>query len=70
MWLIQSCCANEARASIVQDIEWVQFVLQNCQYKVYLKGWFTRRQIRRQGFFLLFRFPFRQRNASCKLPAT
>ena len=52
MWLIQSCCAKEARASIVQDIEWVQFVLQNYQNKVHLKGWFTRRRIRRQDFFL------------------
>ena len=24
-------CAKEARASIVQDTEWVQFVLQNCE---------------------------------------
>ena len=25
------CCAKEARASIVVIIEWVQFVLQNCE---------------------------------------
>ena len=25
------CCAKEARASIVLDIKWVQFVLQNCE---------------------------------------
>ena len=25
------CFAKEARASIVLDIEWVQFVLQNCE---------------------------------------
>ena len=25
------CCAKEPRASIVLDIEWVQFVLQNCE---------------------------------------
>ena len=25
------CCAKEARALIVLDIEWVQFVLQNCE---------------------------------------
>ena len=25
------CCAKEARASIVLNIEWVQFVLQNCE---------------------------------------
>ena len=24
-------CAKEARASIVQDTEWMQFVLQNCE---------------------------------------
>ena len=25
------CCAKEARTSIVLDISWVQFVLQNCE---------------------------------------
>ena len=25
------CCAKEMRASIVLDIEWVQFLLQNCE---------------------------------------
>ena len=25
------CCAKEARAWIVLDIEWVQFVFQNCE---------------------------------------
>ena len=25
------CCAKEERASIVLNIEWVQFVLQNCE---------------------------------------
>ena len=25
------CCAKEARASIVSNIEWVQFGLQNCE---------------------------------------
>ena len=25
------CCAKEERASIVLDIEWVQFVWQNCE---------------------------------------
>ena len=25
------CCAKEARALIVLDIEWVQFFLQNCE---------------------------------------
>ena len=25
------CCEKEARALIVLDIEWVQFVLQNCE---------------------------------------
>ena len=25
------CCAKEARASIVLDIKWEQFVLQNCE---------------------------------------
>ena len=25
------CCAKEARASIVLDINWEQFVLQNCE---------------------------------------
>ena len=40
------CCAKEARASIVLNIEWVQFVLQNCETCLYdektaSKGLFT-----------------------------
>ena len=33
MWSCNAmvCCAKEAHASIVLDIEWVQFVLQNCE---------------------------------------
>ena len=30
-------CAKEARASIVLNIEWVQFVLQNCEMSVWWK---------------------------------
>ena len=32
------CCAKEARASIVLNIEWVEFVLQNCEMSVWWKN--------------------------------
>ena len=49
------CCAKETRASIVLNIECVQFVLQNCE------------QFGLIFLLLYFDLPFRQRNATYKL---
>ena len=38
------CCAKEARASIVLNTEWVQFVLQNCEKLHYVRGLYNKKQ--------------------------
>ena len=38
------CCAKEARASIVLNIEWVQFVLKNCAKLHSVRGLYDKKQ--------------------------
>ena len=38
------CCAKEARASIVLNIEWVQFVLQNCEKLHFVRCLYDKKQ--------------------------
>ena len=38
------CCGKEARASIVLNIEWVQFVLQNCEKPHFVRCLYDKKQ--------------------------
>ena len=38
------CCAKEARTSIVLNIEWVQFALQNCEKLHSVRGLYDKKK--------------------------